>query len=361
MKNNQFYIDIHAIQTLPPSNINRDDIGSPKTAQYGGVTRARVSSQAWKRAMRQYFIEHLDANKLGTRTLELVAYIVDKIQNIDNTIDDETANTMAEKVIKGAGLSLATKKKNSTQKYAKLKALFFIGNQQAEQLAQAAIDGVTDKKALKAILDDNPSVDMALFGRMVADDPTMNEDASAEVSHAISTHGVETEYDFYTATDDFSQADNSGAGMLGTTEYNSSTLYRYANINGHELLGQLGNADQTVKTIQLFVEAFVKSMPTGKVNSFANQTLPQAVAITIRPDRPVNLVSGFEKPISSSDGYVSGSINELKDAFAQAQPFVDEPVVTLTVGMDDFGKSETTLNDLLSDLGDQLQSLVSKD
>lgn len=362
-KTNKTYIDIHAIQTVPPSNINRDDTGSPKTAQYGGVTRARVSSQAWKKAMRQYFIEQLDANELGIRTLELVRYIAKNIQLLDENIDEETALKKAEKIINAAGVKTADTKNNSEDnpKHKIVKALFFMGVEQAKALAQAAIDDVTDKKVLAEILNNNPAVDIALFGRMVADDPTLNEDASAQVSHAISTHAVQTEFDFFTATDDLTSIDNSGAGMIGTIEYNSSTLYRYANVAGHELLKQLGNTEQTVKTLSLFIEAFVKSMPTGKVNTFANQTLPQAIVISVRDDRPVNLISGFEVPVVSNKGYVQQSIDKLKSEFIETQKFVDEPLFTLTIGLEDLGEEKASLTDLLKDFDEKIKPLLSEE
>lgn len=117
---------------------------------------------------------------------------------------------------------------------------------------------------------------------MVTDDPSLNEDASSQVAHAISTHAVQTEFDFFTAVDELSPEDNAGAGMLGTVEYNSSTLYRYANVAIHELLVQLGEKKSVVNNLKLFVEAFANSMPTGKVNTFANQTLPQALVLSLR-------------------------------------------------------------------------------
>lgn len=124
-------------------------------------------------------------------------------------------------------------------------------------------------------------MDMALFGRMVADDPSLNYDAAAQVAHSISTHAVQNEYDYFTAVDDCQAEDNAGAGHLGTVEYNSSTLYRYATVNVMELAGQLG-AEQAAETVRAFGEAFLFSMPTGKQNSFANRTLPDAVYVTIR-------------------------------------------------------------------------------
>lgn len=202
--NNRLFIDIHALQTLPPCNINRDDTGSPKTAQYGGSTRARVSSQCWKRAMRTYFKEHSAEENVGVRTLYLVDYIAKKIVRLDSSISDEDASKLGEKALNNAGVKT---------KDGKAKALFFIGEKQANALAQAAIDGVDDKKLLQALLHKGLSIDIALFGRMLADDPSLNEDASAQVAHAISTHAIQHEFDYFTAIDDLSPKDNAGAGM----------------------------------------------------------------------------------------------------------------------------------------------------
>lgn len=350
MKNNNIYLDIHAIQTVPPSNINRDDTGSPKTAQYGGTTRARVSSQSWKKAIRTYFLEYGNQTNVGIRSLEIPRYVASKIMEIDNTIDLEDALQMAKKTLKSAGVN--SNKENKTS------ALFFIGSQQAENLAQAAIDKLNKKSDLQEIIRDNPAIDIALFGRMVADDPNLNEDASSQVAHAISTHGVQTEFDYYTAIDDYSSANNAGAGMLGTIEYNSSTLYRYANVAVHEFVNQIKNSEVTVSALGLFIEAFVKSMPTGKSNTFANQTLPQALLITVRPDRPVNLVSAFERPVHSNEGYVDDSIKRLTDEFKEMGKWVEEPYFTLVVNMEDTGKKQETLSHLLEDFERQLTDIL---
>lgn len=352
MTNQRIYLDIHAIQTLPPSNINRDDTGSPKTAQYGGVRRARVSSQSWKRAMRQYFAEHSDAS-LGVRTKHIVEYVADQICQQDPSVSREKALELAEKVLNGAGIS--TKDKLA-------KALFFLGRQQAVNLASAALNNVTDKAELKKILLGNVDIDIALFGRMVADDASLNEDASAQVAHAISTHAVETEFDYYTALDDQNPDDQSGAGMLGTIEYNSETLYRYANVAVHELNRQLGNTDNTINALKLFVEAFSNSMPTGKMNTFANTTLPQAIMVNVRTDRPVNLVSAYEKPVRSTNGYVDESVKRMFSELKRTEKFVAKPVLTLYMTDVDLreiaeGKEEPDLAALLADL-EQIRSLL---
>lgn len=196
---------------------------------------------------------------------------------------------------------------------------------------------------------------------MAADDPNLNEDASAQVAHAISTHPVRTEYDFFTATDDFSSKENSGAGMLGTVEYNSSTLYRYANVAGHELVKQLGDSKQAAKSMALFIEAFIKSMPTGKANTFANETLPSAIVVTVRDDRPVSLVNGFEKPVSADNGYIHSSIEALNSEFKKVSSFVDKPLLTLSIGDEELGDSQDNLNSLLDNFVDQVTPLLSED
>ncbi len=349
--NFRLFLDVHAIQTVPPSNINRDDTGSPKTAQYGGVTRARVSSQSWKKAIRQYFLEHGGLSNVGIRSLEIVRYVADKIVNIDESIDQKEAMELAEQVLKSAGIKGITKDK-------KTKALFFISSKQAEELAQAAIRGDVQKTELQDLLKKAPAIDIALFGRMVADDPKLNEDASCQVAHAISTHGVQTEFDFFTATDDFSSAPDAGAGMLGTVEYNSSTLYRYANVAVHEFFKQIGDWDSTVKALKLFVEAFVKSMPTGKINTFANQTLPQALLVCLRKDRPVSLVSAFEQPIQSSQGYVEQSIMRLTKEYELVKQWVAEPSSLFSLGMNEFPENKVDLNQLLAHMEESLNSLL---
>ncbi|MGI6315389.1 MAG: type I-E CRISPR-associated protein Cas7/Cse4/CasC [Christensenellales bacterium] len=334
MSNNRLFLDIHVIQAVPPSNINRDDTGSPKTAQYGGARRARVSSQAWKKAVRDYFNENGVRDNVGVRTLMAPQYVAEEIIRQDPDIPQDKALQMAEKAMEAAGIK--------TQE-GRTKALFFIGSIQAKALAREALRGTEDKKTLQAILKDNPAVDIALFGRMVADDPSLNEDASAQVAHAISTHAVQTEFDFFTAVDDLQPEDNAGAGMLGTIEFQSSTMYRYANVAMHELYRQLGNKEQTLNALKLFIEAFANSMPTGKANTFANQTLPQAILVTVRGDRPVSLVSAFEDPVKSSEGYTRESTERLFRELKRAGKFAREPLVTLYVtnrDVDDAGIGE---------------------
>lgn len=353
---NRLYLDIHALQTLPPSNINRDDTGSPKTAQYGGARRARVSSQSWKKAIREYFNKNTAQTNVGIRSLNVVEYVAEKINKIDSSIGMEEAIKMADEIFNLGGI----KTKDN-----KVRALFFLGEIQAVKLAEAAIEGVKDKKTIQEIFNSNPAIDIALFGRMVADDPYLNEDASCQVAHSISTHEIQTEFDFYTAVDDLSPQDNAGAGMLGTIEFNSSTMYRYANVAVHDFLNQVGDKEATINALKAFVEAFSNSLPTGMLNSFANQTLPQFIMVSIRSDRPISLVSAFEESVRSKEGYVEESIKKLTKEYKEVEKFVEEPLFTIVLSAraielsDEFEKAES-MKDILSKLGEKLEEVIDE-
>lgn len=322
MNDNKGYLDIHILQTLPPSCVNRDDTGSPKTATYGGVTRARVSSQSWKRAVRTMFRELLEPEKIGLRTKHLPEELARKIQELSPDCD---AKKLAAEVLKAAKVGIKEKDFETD-------ALFFVSTTQIEKLAESAVRGEKDKEELQKVLKENPSVDLALFGRMVASDPSLNYDAAAQVAHSISTHEIHIEYDYFTAVDDCSPKDNAGAGHLGTVEYDSSTLYRYATVNLGEMADLL--KEDAPEAVRCFVEAFIRSMPTGRQNTFANRTYPDFVYITVRNDQPVNLCGAFEKPVKAGkEGYVEPSENALaKYAEKVYRSFAGEPEFSCAVG-----------------------------
>ncbi|PJJ65184.1 type I-E CRISPR-associated protein Cas7/Cse4/CasC [Compostimonas suwonensis] len=301
-------IDIHVLQTVPPSNINRDDTGSPKQAQYGGVARSRVSSQAWKRATRKAFEETLDPAELGVRTKRIVELIAGKITRQRVDLADDSL-TIAEKALKKGGFVVEKPrpaKGSTTEPVAESKFLLFLSDQQISNIASLAIEGNDggefDGSAIKKAADQAHSVDLALFGRMVADAVDLNVDAAAQVAHAISVHAVENEFDYFTAVDDKKPDDASGAGMIGTVEFNSSTLYRYATVNVNGLLSNLGSVDATSRAVGAFVHAFITSMPTGKQNTFANRTLPEGVVVVVRDSQSVNLVGAFEDAVAAGEG-----------------------------------------------------------
>lgn len=302
------FIDIHALQTLPPSNINRDDTGAPKTATFGGVPRQRVSSQAWKHVMRQNLIEVLTPELMGVRTKHVVQKIVAKVQELNSSWNETRATAEVEALLKTAGIKVdrPKKKKDEEEGHLETSYLLFLSNHQIKAAAQAIIDADGEKIAKKdaqKVLDDKNSVDIALFGRMVADNAAFNVDAAAQVAHALGVAGAEPEFDFFTAVDDVVRdAKETGAGMLGTVEMMSSTLYRYATVNVDGLAANLGDREVAVKAARAFVESFLTSMPTGKQNTFANRTLPEAIVVSVRKDRPVSLVNAFEVPATNKEG-----------------------------------------------------------
>ena len=315
------YVDIHIIQSLPPSCVNRDDSGSPKSAVYGGVRRLRVSSQSWKRATRLYFNDLLDAKDVGVRTKRVVEVLAERITEDAPELAGDAA-ALAEKVFDAAKIKLSSPrgKKDAPQESG---YLLFLSTSQIARLAELAIASARDGEALDAktirkIFKEEHAVDIALFGRMVAEDPDLNVDAACQVAHAISTHAAENEYDFFTAVDDDksrSEEEDAGAGMMGTVEFSSATMYRYATVNLDMLVENLGDGDAALRALEVFIKGFCLSMPTGKQNTFANRTLPEAVVVSVRDDQPVSLVGAFEKPIrtNEADGYLARSVGALAE------------------------------------------------
>lgn len=358
------FIDIHILQTVPPSNLNRDDTGSPKTATYGGVRRARVSSQAWKRATRVAFATYLDSSELGTRTKRVVALLAEEITTRAPELTDR-AIALAAETIKAVGIDVKAPKKDATEEAG---YLVFLSRRQIENLAAAAIEAADSDNvtaALKAakvkeMADRDHSIDIALFGRMVADQADINVDAAAQVAHAISVHPVETEFDYFTAVDDCNTEEQTGAGMIGTVEFNSSTLYRYATVDVNRLADNLGSIDATRRATESFVESFVRSMPTGKQNTFANRTLPEAIVVQVRDSQPINLVGAFENPVRETEtaGRVKGAADALRDEAREIErAYGERPVASWvtrvgldTASVDDLG-TNVSLPDLVTELG----------
>ena len=350
----RIYLDIHILQTVPPSCVNRDDTGSPKTARYGGVTRARVSSQAWKRAVRLMFRDMFSKDEVGIRTKRVVELVKERITALKP--DAEKPEKLAADALSNAGVKLAKDNAGTD-------ALFFLSAAQASALARLAVAGEKDKNAYKQALKDNPSVDIALFGRMVASDPSLNYDAAAQVAHAISTHEVRNEFDYFTAMDDLAPEDSAGAAHLDTTEFNSCTMYRYATAGIHELAVHLGD-EEAVRAAVNFVRAFCLSMPTGKQNSFANRTAPETAYVAIRKDQPVNLAGAFERPVRSFAGGYEEPSEEALAAYAQKTygTFVEAPKAAFVVGggekLDELGRRvslEGLVKELEAVLGEMLK------
>jgi CRISPR system Cascade subunit CasC len=347
------FLDVHIQQTVPPSNLNRDDTGSPKTAVYGGVRRARVSSQAWKRAARRDFADMLDSSELGTRTKRVVELLGERVVAMRPAISEGDAHAAAAAVLTAAGITV---KEPRNKKGAPPESgyLLFLSAQQRDALALLAVESIDggakpDKKTAQSLIKGRNSIDLALFGRMVADVTDLNVDAACQVAHALSTHAVQPEYDYFTAVDDHKAADDeedAGAGMIGSVEFTSATLYRYATIDVDLLAANLGDVVATERAVSAFLRAFTTSMPTGKQNTFANRTLPDAVVISVRADQPVSYVGAFEDPVTgaSDEGRARLSAERMAQyALDVATTYGAEPVKTWVVGV---GAAGTALEPL---------------
>ncbi|MEU1291997.1 type I-E CRISPR-associated protein Cas7/Cse4/CasC [Streptomyces sp. NPDC005840] len=330
------YVDVHIVQTVPPANLNRDDQGNPKEALYGGVRRSRVSSQAWKRATRQHFDNQAPESDRATRTRRLTNELTTRIGRTTG-LDREAAAPIATALLAQLGLSQGKKAGDTAY-------LLFYGNAQLDAVAALVTDSATDlavleEKALteavkelpvaEAFQDGHP-VGVALFGRMVADIPKLNVDAAVQVAHALSTHETQLEFDYFTAVDDKNERGDTGAGMIGTIGFNSATLYRYATVGFTQLTDNLGgDSDAALDALDQFIDSFALSVPTGYQNSFAHRTRPSVVAIVVRCDQPVNLVSAFEEPIASEAGILAGSARRLaQEHLTATQVWGDTPLYT---------------------------------
>lgn len=345
------YLDLNVIQSVPASNINRDSTGAPKVVDYGGVQRSRVSSQAWKHAMRHDFAkqeENSDLALLSYRTKLAPELIANSMMKQKPAIDPKYVFDQITLLFGLINIKLDAKSKDENGFCHKSSVLLSLPKAQIDIIGKYLLEHKLAKndKDLKTYLKQSlyypnsgsDPLDLALFGRMVAADPTLNVDAASQVAHAFSTHEVETQYDYFSAADDLS---NQGSGMLGTIDFNSSTMYRYANLNIDELKhnlcdAQTGKVPNGVlsKAVKLFVTDFIYSMPTGYQNSFANKTLPFYVLAVLRDDTPVNLATAFEKPVVSNDGYNQLSVDRLEDEYLKTNKMVDKPVLAsvLTTG-----------------------------
>ncbi|MGW4843018.1 type I-E CRISPR-associated protein Cas7/Cse4/CasC [Nocardia brasiliensis] len=336
MASNNTYVDVHVLHSVPPSNPNRDDNGSPKHAQYGGARRARVSSQAWKRATRVSMANDgaEPESAKSTRTKRIGALIAGRLA--------EVAGIGAEEATRITNAMLATLHITPGRRPSETAYLLYFGRAQVERIVALVADRAAELASLdkaqltaavaplevRAQLGSGHPVDVALFGRMIAQVPQLNVDAAVQVAHALSTHRVEVEFDFFTALDDEkSQAEGSGAEMMDAAEFNSALYYRFASIGMDQLVANLdGDAAAALQAVQRFLPAFVKSVPNGRQSSFAHHTLPFLTSIAVR-ECPVNLVSAFERPVRSGNGLAVESAVRFATAHEEARDLWGYPAI----------------------------------
>ncbi len=354
-------VELHLLQNFAPSNLNRDDTGSPKDCEFGGYRRARISSQCLKRAIRTAFKDEalLPQEHLAQRTKRITGELVRRLGAQGKP--EAEARPVVEALLRGIRLAFDKKDPDKTE------YLLFLGEREiaaavdlclrhwdtlqplakpagaveapvppgrrsareAKQEGKAAIPAEITA-ALRRLLDGGKAADLALFGRMLADLPDRNIDAACQVAHALSTNKVSAEFDFYTAVDDLKPEETAGADMLGTVEFNSACYYRYANVD----LGQLGkNLDDDTelaeKTLEAFIRASVDAIPTGKQNSMAAQNPPSLVFAVVRDAGLWSLANAFARPVwpGVNGDLVQLSVGRLDDYWDRLTRMYGEQVI----------------------------------
>lgn len=326
-------IEVHLIQNFAPSNLNRDDTGQPKSAYFGGYRRARVSSQCSKRSIRQMWQD------TGVRTKLLKSELLPLLA-LEGRNEEQVSQALNTFI---------------TQFYSKMDGektavLLFVSREEITVVARLVnqhwdslvagneLKGADKNTCATALEQAKRSADIALFGRMLAEQPGRNSDGACQVAHPISTHKVDMEMDFYTAVDDLAPEDETGAGMMGVVGFNSACYYRYAVVDrdllARNLCGKtrranggyvdtLGEEDYQAadQAIEAFLNAMVYAIPTGKQHSFAAQNLPAFGLFVWRAGGvPVSLANAFAKPVRPSnrdDDLVGLSVEALVKHWAE--------------------------------------------
>ena len=312
------FVQLHLLTNYPPSNLNRDDTGRPKTALMGDALRLRVSSQSQKRAWRtsDAFEEALDGH-LGTRTKLLgeVVFATLVATGIPNSAARKWAGSMAEcfgklktdkKPVNAEGTGDAPKpnKKAVRSKDLEIEQLAHISPEEREAVdaltqACAARNSEPTEKELKLLRQPRKGVDIAMFGRMLADMPTFNVEAAVQVAHAVTVHKAAVEDDYFTAVDDLSKTlEVQGAGHVDQRGYGAGLFYLYICIDRELLRSNLASdAELTGRALEALIHAATKVSPTGMQNSHASRAYASYVLAEKGNQQPRSLVQAFLKPI----------------------------------------------------------------
>jgi CRISPR system Cascade subunit CasC len=346
------YLELHLLQNFAPSNLNRDDTGAPKECLFGGVSRARISSQCLKRSIRQSDeFRRVVAGHQAVRTRRLIVEIAERLSG-QRPAPESVTRTIAD-VFKEAGLERPEQRGTSAngqggeeaastetsvevvpEEKDNTKLLLFMDARSIDEgveVFHARWQALTrgDKEQRTAAITELGTIlvasarvpDVALYGRMIEMDTkkpfgklNLGVDPATQVAHALSTHEVPVGEDFYTAVDDLLPRGETGAGMMGSIFYNSACYYRYANVNLKQLADNLGsNRELAVRTAEAFLRAAIIAIPTGKQTSMAAQNPPSLVMAVVRDAGLWSLANAFERPVRPTEdrGLIDNSIRAL--------------------------------------------------
>ncbi|MBN1877689.1 MAG: type I-E CRISPR-associated protein Cas7/Cse4/CasC [Anaerolineae bacterium] len=338
------FIELHIIQNFAPSNLNRDDTGNPKDCEFGGVRRARVSSQSFKRAIRlaPVFAQTTRVD-VAIRSRWVMRALRKTLVAAPYSKPDEEIKNVLEYFIPAYFSKLD--KKQDTSGNTRTAVLLYLGPDELQTITTALVENwdallMQDGKMLSALTRDlikqqqgvTGAPDIALFGRMLAEKPVLNMEAACQVAHAISTHRVTMEMDFFTAVDDLlkptEEDDESGAGMMGFTGFDSPCFYRYIRLDWEQLVNNLkvgaeATAEEILlarRTVEAFLRAVVEAVPTGKQNTFAAHNPPSFMLAAVRKGSFAwSLANAFEKPVypRGNSGLIVPSVEKLDTYWGQ--------------------------------------------
>ncbi|MDE0115190.1 MAG: type I-E CRISPR-associated protein Cas7/Cse4/CasC [bacterium] len=364
------FLDVHILHAVPYSNLNRDNLGSPKQMIYGGTARARISSQCTKRAARLWLEDNADLGE-ALRTRRLPQSLREELTKSHGFADEDACEAVGQ-LFKLAGIEVAETSAGDLQG----DQLTFTTAEAARRLAHrvaAHREAILDEnfKPKKSVKDDlleplqAKNTVIALCGRMLAESSAgVNVDGALQVAHAFTTHSAAVEQDYFTAVDDVIQGDDeeTGAGHINVNEFTSGVFYRHATIGLDTLRESLDGSEATVaEAVSGFLRAFTLAEPTGKQNAANAHTRPALVAAVLRSDRPASFAAAFENPVSAArgGGHMTESIARLASHAAAETEFYGDAgetgawcAVVASVAPDvplgSLGAICTSLSDLIS-------------
>ena len=360
------FIQLHMLVSYPPSNLNRDDLGRPKTAVMGGTQRLRISSQSLKRAWRtsDIFTEHLK-DHMGIRTREMGVMVKDALTSglplidlldgkttddpkkvtgipeekakswawkitsvfVDKSPKDTSKKTKKDKAVEPDSETKDTKKGKSNVDKATLKSeqLVFYSNDEIAAIQALITTLIKENREPKAdelsglLKEELSSVDVAMFGRMLANATRYNVEAAVQVAHAVTVHEVAVEDDYFTAVDDLNRGDDdAGAGHIGETEFASGLFYEYVCINKTLLEENLGGDKKNggkglaAAAIRVLVESAVKVTPSGRQNSFASRAYASYLLVEKGTQQPRSLSVAYLEALNGKN-LLGAAITALAD------------------------------------------------
>jgi CRISPR system Cascade subunit CasC len=331
-------IEFHILQSFPVSCLNRDDVGSPKTAIVGGVQRARVSSQCWKRQVRLAMQDF--GIKLAIRSKKIADYVAKTCIKLGAS--EEQAQVCGETIAKAFS-------KDTLHFFTEGEAQAFADFAQEKEFDASQLKEKELQKLAKKVI--NPAIDgldIALFGRMVAQAASLNVEAACSFAHAISTHKSSAEVEFFTALDDLQEGEEAGSAHMGSMEFNSATYYRYISLD----LGQLYQAlegEDLPQAIEAFSKALFVAVPSARQTTQSAASPWEYAKVFVRKGQRLQVP--FDKPVRAEQGggYLQPSIEALNKELAKKEKLAGSlfgKQAEYTFGED----ANYSIDDLIADL-----------